>query len=124
MRIERGERRRPADVGDPRSERYVGRDLVDRPIGDAQENEVGVFLGIGISLLTLYVGLLGARWAKRKLEPPKLPEGHELDQIQERLARLEECEIRLAEVEERLDFTERMLAQSRPEALLPPAEGR
>lgn len=31
---------------------------------------------------------------------------------------------RVAELEERLDFTERMLAQSRPEVLLPPAEGR
>ena len=54
------------------------------------------------------------------MEPGKLPEGHELDQIQERLARLEECEIRLAEVEERLDFTERMLAQAKPEGALPP----
>jgi hypothetical protein len=88
---------------------------------------VAVFLGIGLSLLILYVGLLGARWAKRNLEPARLPEGSELGQIHDRLARLEECEIRLAEVEERLDFTERMLAQAKPDqALLPgPAgEGR
>jgi hypothetical protein len=85
---------------------------------------VAVFLGVGISLLTLYAGLLGVRWLKRKLEPAKLPEGHELDQIQERLARLEECEIRLAEVEERLDFTERMLAQAKPEpGMLPSPAG-
>jgi hypothetical protein len=85
---------------------------------------VGVFLGIGISLLTLYAGLLGVRWLKRRLEPPRVPEGQELDQLHERLIRLEECEVRLAEVEERLDFTERMLSQSRPELLVPPAEGR
>lgn len=85
---------------------------------------VGVFFAIGCSALMLYAGWIGVRWARRKLEPGKLPEGLELDRIQERLARLEECEIRLAEVEERLDFTERLLAQSRPEALLPPMEER
>ena len=85
---------------------------------------VAVFLGIGISLLTLYAGLLGVRWLKRKLEPAKLPEGHEMEQLHERLARLEECEIRLAEVEERLDFTERMLARAKPEpAMLPDPAG-
>lgn len=31
---------------------------------------------------------------------------------------------RLAELEERLDFTERLLAQTRPEGALPPGEGR
>ena len=85
---------------------------------------VGVFFSIGLSGLALYAGWIGVRWAHRKMEPAKLPEGQELDRIQERLARLEECEIRLAEVEERLDFTEQMLAQSRPEALLPPMEER
>lgn len=85
---------------------------------------VGVFFAIGLSALTLYAGWIGVRWTHRKLEPAKLPEGQELDRIQERLARLAECEIRLAEVEERLDFTERMLAQSRPELLAPPTEGR
>ena len=79
---------------------------------------VAVFLGSGISLLALYAGWLGVKWLRRKLEPPKLPEGEVLDQIAERLARLEETEHRLAEVEERLDFTERMLAEGRaPEAL-------
>ena len=80
---------------------------------------VGVFFAIGLSALTLYAGWIGIRWAHRKMEPTKFPEGQELEQIQERLARLEECEIRLAEVEERLDFSERMLVQARPEAVLP-----
>lgn len=81
---------------------------------------VGVFFAIGFTLLSLYAGFLGVRWAHRKLEAPKLPEGQELDELRERVARLEECELRLAEMEERLDFTERMLAQAKPEALLPP----
>lgn len=81
---------------------------------------VGVIFAIGLSALTLYAGWIGVRWAHRRLEPAKLQEGQELDRIQDRLARLEECEIRLAEVEERLDFTERMLAQTKPEGALPP----
>ena len=81
---------------------------------------VGVVFAIGLSGLTLYATWIGVRWAHRRLEPAKLPEGQELDRIQDRLARLEECEIRLAEVEERLDFTERMLAQAKPEGALPP----
>lgn len=85
---------------------------------------VGVFFSIGLCSIALYAAWIGVRWAHRKMEPAKFPEGRDLDQVHERLARLEECEIRLAEVEERLDFTERMLAQSRPEALLPPTEGR
>lgn len=85
---------------------------------------VGVFFSIGLSGLALYAGWIGVRWAHRKMEPAKFPEGRDLDQVHERLARLEECELRLAEVEERLDFTERMLAQSRPELLAPPTEGR
>lgn len=87
-------------------------------LGDPFE-VVGVFFAIGFTLLSLYAGFIGVRWTHRKLESPKLPEGQELDQISERLARLEECELRLAEVEERLDFTERMLAQAVPQGALP-----
>ncbi len=85
---------------------------------------VGVFFSVGITILTLYAGFLGVRWAQRKLEAPKLAEGHEIDELRERVARLEECEMRLAELEERLDFTERMLAQAQPQSVLPPGEVR
>ena len=83
---------------------------------------VAVFLGSGISLLALYAGWLGVRWLRRRLEPPKLPEGEVLESLHDRLARLEETEHRLAEVEERLDFTERMLAEGRAPAALPRGE--
>ena len=83
---------------------------------------VGVFFSVGLSILTLYAGFIGVRWAQRKMEAPKLAEGHELDELRERVARLEECELRLAELEERLDFTERMLAQAKPEGALPPGK--
>ena len=88
---------------------------------------VGVFFSVGISILTLYAGFLGVRWAQRRLETPRLPEGHELEDLRERVGRLEECELRLAEMEERLDFAERMLAQGQAPAALPgtrPEEGR
>lgn len=85
---------------------------------------VGVFAAIGTTLLMLYAGFIGVRWMHRKVEAPTLPEGHELDDLRERVARLEECELRVAELEERLDFAERMLAQGQPQAALPPGEER
>ena len=83
---------------------------------------VGVFFSVGLSILTLYAGFIGVRWAQRRMDAPKLTEGHELEELRERVARLEECELRLAELEERLDFTERMLAQAKPEGALPPGK--
>ena len=83
---------------------------------------VGVFFSVGLSILTLYAGFIGVRWAQRRMDAPKLAEGHELEELRERVARLEECELRLAELEERLDFTERMLAQAKPEGALPPGK--
>jgi hypothetical protein len=83
---------------------------------------VGVFFSVGLSILTLYAGFIGVRWAQRKMDAPKLAEGHDLEELRERVARLEECELRLAELEERLDFTERMLAQAKPEGALPPGK--
>ena len=38
---------------------------------------------------------------------------HELEQVQHRLAEIDALHTRVAELEERLDFTERLLAQSR-----------
>lgn len=85
---------------------------------------VGVFFAIGITAISLYVGFLGARWLHRRLEAPKLPERADLDQLHDRLDRLEETEARLAEVEERLDFTERMLAsEGKAPVALPRGKG-
>lgn len=80
---------------------------------------VGVIFSSGFSLLVLYAGWLGVRWARRKLEPPGSPAGMELEMLHERLARLEETELRLAEVEERLDFAERMLTRPEADGALP-----
>ena len=42
VRLERGERRRPADVREPRAGRSRRRDLRDRPVRDAEEDELRV----------------------------------------------------------------------------------
>ena len=83
---------------------------------------VGVFFAIGVSALALYGGWIAVRWAHRKLEAPRAPDAEVLDHLADRLARLEETEHRLAEVEERLDFTERMLADGRAPTALPRGE--
>jgi hypothetical protein len=46
-----------------------------------------------------------------------------LEDVRERLLRLEDVERRLAEVEERLDFTERLLARQREAERLTPPSG-
>jgi hypothetical protein len=77
---------------------------------------VGVFFAIGISMLTLYAGFIGIRALHKKVD-----EGgrRELDSGQhERLVRLEEVEARLAELEDRVDFTERVLSRPEVKALV------
>lgn len=85
---------------------------------------VGVFFAVGATLLFLYAGFVGVRWFHRRAAsgPSSLDSGQH-EALQDRTARLEEVEARLAELEERVDFTERMLARPEVKALLP-GEGR
>ena len=46
----------------------------------------------------------------------------EIEQLQHRLGEVDALHQRVAELEERIDFTERMLARSQPAAALPAAE--
>jgi hypothetical protein len=66
-----------------------------------------------------WVGIVLVRHQRRldRLEPPPL------DDVYRRLDELEDVGPRLAEVEERLDFTGRLLAQERAVRRLPPADG-
>jgi hypothetical protein len=80
---------------------------------------VGLFAAIGTTLLMLYVGFIGVRWLHRKVEVPKGELTSGQHDAMERAARLEEVEARMAELEERVDFTERMLAQAKSEGALP-----
>ncbi len=47
MRLERREGASPAHVRDPRPRRELGRDLGDRAVGDAEQDELGVVLAHG-----------------------------------------------------------------------------
>ena len=81
---------------------------------------VGVFFAVGVTLLVLYAGFIAIRALHQKVERPKgdLDSGRH-DALLERTARLEEVEARLAELEERVDFTERMLARPEVNTALP-----
>lgn len=63
------------------------------------------------------------RLALRKLEPKGLTTGEmtaeRIAELEERIAELEAGQTRMAELEERLDFAERLLAQAPAERLLP-----
>jgi hypothetical protein len=60
---------------------------------------------------------LGERIAGRSLEAPNSQETEALH------AEVDELRFHLTEVEERLDFAERLIAQGRPDGALPPKEG-
>jgi hypothetical protein len=73
-----------------------------------------VFFGLVVPM-TLAIGIpLGKAWARR-LE--RRPEGDD-----RMLAEVDQLKARVGELEERLDFAERMLAQGRETAQLPKGE--
>jgi len=85
---------------------------------------VGVFFALGTTMLTLYAGFVGVRWFHRRAGASQaLPlDSGQHEALLDRVARLEEVEGRLAELEERVDFTERMLARPEVKAVLPGVE--
>ena len=70
-------------------------------------------------LQIVYVRLMPPESRRRRLkgEPAQLP-----DDVQARLAELDEVKHRLAELEERVDFAERLLAHQREPGRLGPTE--
>lgn len=81
------------------------------------QNVVFPVMGMGIGVFVLYNGFRIARYSidryhereLAKAQGPASPE--ELAQLRERVERIEELGFRLQDVEERLDFTERVLAR-------------
>lgn len=76
-------------------------------------------LGVATFFLLLAgLGFTGLRWLWRRTDrSTALPAG-DLEELRSRLAELEGAQDRLGELEERLDFAERLLAQQRePEKL-------
>ena len=72
-----------------------------------------LLLVIGVATLLGKVVVPIARAYARRLESGVGPAGDDLRVLQERVAELERHETRLAELEERVDFAERLLAQQR-----------
>lgn len=84
---------------------------------------LGVFLSIGLAVSVTYgaVALISA--FARRLEGRRSPDvellAHELEELRMRVDDGEAMRARVAELEERLDFAERLLAQERDRARLP-----
>jgi Tfp pilus assembly protein PilO len=88
-----------------------------------QRNEM-ILAILGIVLTSIVVlkvlGPLARAWARRlegKAAPPELQA--EVDQLREQIAEVEPLQHRVQELEERLEFAERMLAQRKDQDLLP-----
>lgn len=75
---------------------------------------VALLFGAGLLLVVLLWPLLRA--VARRIEAGAAADTRaELDELRDRVRRLEETQPRMAELEERLDFAERLLAQQEPE---------
>ena len=87
---------------------------------------VGPVLGIGTLISIIVAGVIAVRVVPARLAPrlksPELdPERLQaLDEVQSRLGELDHLNQRIAELEERVDFTERLLAQRHDEKRLGP----
>jgi Na+/glutamate symporter len=88
--------------------------------------ELAMFLAIGAAAVGLLFGPIGSAVARRLAGRAEPEEGQaELEQVSERLnTEVHELRGRLAEVEERLDFAERLLARNEPSHYLPGGEHR
>ena len=80
-----------------------------------------MFLAIGAAAVGILFGPIGAALARRLGGRPEPADAHgEIEEMGARMtAEVEELRTRLAEVEERLDFAERMLAQGEQAQRLP-----
>ena len=87
------------------------------PPGDIAPVFVTITLAIIAGVTLILRGPVGKAIARR-LEGQQLPE-HESPEIAGRLAQVDELSHRVAELEERLDFAERLLARGREPHQLP-----
>jgi hypothetical protein len=75
-------------------------------------------LALGAGLLGMTLGPIGQAWGRR-IEAKIAGSGAQTEELSQRLADLEACAQRVAELEERVDFAERMLTQQREADQLP-----
>lgn len=79
-------------------------------------NAIQGFAAISMILVTVAIAVTGLRWVWIRTGRRPVPDAQTLDQLQAALQRLEENEHRVAELEERVDFSERLLAQQQQAA--------
>jgi hypothetical protein len=78
-------------------------------------NAIQGFAAISSILVGVAFSVTGLRWVWLRMGRPPAVDADTLQQLQAALGRLEENEHRVAELEERVDFSERMLAQQQPQ---------
>lgn len=90
---------------------------------------VGPVIGIGAIIMCVAGGIVTVRFLTSKIPHPDAKAGltdgegaRVLEDIQLRLSELDQLTQRLSELEERVDFTERLLAQQREEPRLGPSQ--
>ncbi len=85
---------------------------------------VGILLVCGGTFLGVLRGPVGRAWARRiDSDRGGAVTAEELDLLHARIEDLESGHQRMAELEERLDFAERLLTRSREESRAPEGEG-
>lgn len=80
--------------------------------------EFAAMLAVGAGLIGMTLGPIGQAWGRR-IEAKIAGGGPHGDELSQRIADLEACAQRVAELEERVDFAERMLTQQREADQLP-----
>ena len=83
--------------------------------------EIAMFLALGAAAVGLFFGPIGSALAQRLCGRRVTPDPHaEIDELGERVtSELDHLRHRLAEIEERLDFAERLLTHDAPSNQLP-----
>jgi len=83
-----------------------------------EAGEFASMLALGAGLLGATLGPIGQAWGRR-IEAKISGGGSHSEELAQRVADLEACAQRVAELEERVDFAERMLSQQRESDQLP-----
>ena len=84
----------------------------------SEGGEFAAWLAIGAGLLGTTLGPIGRAWGRR-IEARIGGGGPQSEELAQRVADLEACAQRVQELEERVDFAERMLGQQRDAEHLP-----
>jgi hypothetical protein len=83
-----------------------------------EAGEFASWLAVGAGLLGTTLGPIGRAWGRR-IEARISGGSPHSEELMQRIADLEACAQRVAELEERVDFAERMLGQQRDAEQLP-----